>query len=199
MKNSRKLLNIFTLIAIGMFILFADVRAQNSNTANDEDNDTQEYVPSGALKNIFFDAGYGANDFAFALGFRYKFFGASFGVDGIGHKMPSYQQNDYVSADQVLSTQKEPYVGVIGDAYYFYDFNEKWTAFGSLGFYVASDSVFARKKEDKSDKLYRFAAENKNGVCIGAGIEYFLDENWALGLAYHSRRGAFIRFTYKWF
>lgn len=200
MKTFRNYFCIFALAAT-VFVGSNELIAQDETEYEDE-IPASEYVPGDIFKSIFIDAGYGSNALGFGLGFRYWKFGVSFGVSGIGESMPSYDRTRTVSTTEAIDMKKYAAIGVTTDLYYFYDINEKYTAFVNVGYGVGSDSLFAKRQDDtKEGTVYRCspATETNSGITFGLGFQYFFEKWIGIGVGYQTRRGVYAQFNYYWY
>ncbi len=159
----------------------------------------EDYRGSDIVKDIFIDLGYGAEKFGIGIGFRYWNFGASFGLTGIGVSLPDYDKTTYLNRTENVITEKYASIAVTTDLYYFYDINDKYTAFVNFGYSVGTDTILARKASSNDDRLYRWGSENNSELTFGLGFQYFFEKWIGLGVGYHSRRGVFAQFNYFWF
>lgn len=153
------------------------------------------------MKSAFIDVGYGWNKLGLGFGGRYSNFGASIGIAGIGEKMPAYSKTQVLTSGQILSKESHTSTIITLDAYYFYDLNDKYTVFGNVGYSMGNDSLFGTKQGESDGTLYRIspATESKNGICFGAGFQYFLEEYLGFGIGIHSKRGIYAQINYYWF
>ena len=153
------------------------------------------------MKAVFMDIGYGWNKLGLGFGGRYSNFGASIGIAGIGEKMPAYSKTQTLTASQAINTKSYTSTMITLDGYYFYDINEKYTAFANVGYSMGTDSVFASKQGETDGTLYRMSpgTKSKNAVTFGVGFQYFLEQYLGFGVGIHSKRGIYAQINYYWF
>lgn len=187
---TKHLLKLFLLIVI---CLNTGYGAENKESTSSE------------IQAINFDLGYGAFGVSAGLGYRYSFLGLSVGVAGLTNDVPAYSlippnSQTIFSPNSPLPAgyESKKYYGLIvtGDLTGYYDLNEEFTLFGSVGIYAQQDSVLA--VETKSDLKYFYKVENSTGLCFGLGGSYAVSEWINLGLAYHTKRGLFAQIAYYW-
>lgn len=177
-----------------------------------QDRDTYEVggnetTNSQYYKNIFFDLGYGARGLSFGAGFRWWVFSAGIGLTGILDKSANAQgwSNAYgipypANGSSVYETEKFPSATVSLDLSYYYDY-EEFSPFITLGYYVQSDSVFAKY----TGEVYQYqgvrfpiGSENKTGLAFGIGCQYYPWESVNVALGYHNKKGVFAQIGYFW-
>lgn len=157
-----------------------------------------DYVP---MKAAFIDVGYGWNNLGLGFGGRYSNFGASIGIAGIGTDMPAYSKTEVLTAANTYTKKSYTSTIITLDAYYFYDINDKYTAFANVGYSMGTDSLFGTKMNETDGTLYRLSptTESKNAFTFGAGFQYFLEEYLGFGIGIHSKRGIYAQINYFWF
>ena len=195
--------SIFIILLISLFgFIFNSATAQSKKSKDTTDDAVyydDNYKGSDIIKDIFIDVGYGPDKLGIGLGFRYWVFGASFGLTGLGVTLPNYDRTTYLNQTEPVFTEKYSTIAVTTDIYYFFDINEDYTVFANFGYAVGTDTILARKASSNDNKLYRWGSENNSEITYGLGFQYFFEKWIALGVGYHSRRGAFAQFNYYWY
>ena len=160
----------------------------------EESEEEYEFLP---VKDILFEGGYGVHNVSIGFGFRYDFIGLTIGATGFDNDIPPYQ-NDLSLQPSVKDFEEKKYTSnvVSIDLSYYYDLNDDFSLYGSIGYYSQADTILAYYYED--DSFYRYKNENVSGITFGAGFQYFISKYMTLGLAYHNKRGALLQLGFYW-
>ncbi|MGB9852147.1 MAG: hypothetical protein ACPLPX_04700 [Candidatus Kapaibacteriota bacterium] len=170
----------------------------------------QESIWSSNLKSVFGELGWSKLKLSAAVGFRFWNVGASMGLTGFAASKPKYI---YPSTQYPMPKKGEyeeykfTYVLVTTDFYYFFEILNDFIITPSIGLYVQQDSLLARSTRlfspsginDYGQLYYLGRTENKVGLNFGIGFDYYLQEQYFLGIGFNLRRGIFVRFAYYWF
>lgn len=200
MRKYIFLLLISTFLMTSIINAVAQSKAKSTkDTTEEESYYDEDYKGSDIIKEIFIDAGWGSEKLGIGLGFRYWNLGASFGITGLGVKLPNYDNSTYINKTEAVITEKYSTIAVTTDLYYFYDINETYTVFANFGYSAGSDTILAKKANSTDNKWYRWGSESNSEFTFGLGGQYFFEKWIALGLGYHSRRGIYAQFVYYWY
>lgn len=164
-----------------------------------------KWEPLSPIKGVFADISVGGNGFGLGAGFRYSFIGLNLGLTGITNTSPTYAHQlpvgVVINRNQPLPNGyvEESFLSAMfnADAVFYLDLLENFSFNAQVGYYAKNDSVLAKNVATGSKYIYTTRAES--GICLGAGIEYVLQENINIGASFHSVRGVLFRFTYLWF
>lgn len=197
--NSYKKVLLTPFILAGLMLIFPQSGSLNTQT----DEIEYEIPPT---KMVFGNVGYwkydygekGKYDFSLAIGARYWFAGLSIGIAGFGKALPPYRTDTILRTDRIATTEKYTTLVVTVDASGYYDISNRVSLFGSIGFFTQKDSILARPYDINDPNLYRYKDETKLGLSIGAGFQYFLDEDFSLGLGFHTKNGFYAQVGYWW-
>ncbi len=200
------MMKILLLITAFSFLFAVNLSAQEDDYYDDDEYYYEdEYYEEGTEKALIFDAGFGgAGGMSLGLGFRYSYASLMIGFAGFANDMPNYAvrppQGIIISPNQPLpgGYERESFTGLLvtADLAYHYQLNQEISAFGMIGYYSQQDSILAR--ETSTGDYYRYAVENTSGIAFGLGGDYGVSEWITLGLGYHTKRGVFARFSYRW-
>jgi opacity protein-like surface antigen len=163
------------------------------------------YEEAPKLKYIFLDLGYGNYGASVGAGFRYSFFGASFNLTGFSKTIPSYS-TDWITRptkeEQIGYRESFPTIILTLDGGLYYDIDETWTIFGTIGYFTQSDSMLVKKNGTNGqpeETWYPWKAETSSGFTFGGGVQYFFfEESIAVGLGYQTKKGAYAQIGYYW-
>ncbi len=190
----RKSWIIFVLFVSALTILFAQ----------DELVGEEEYDDDAAFKMFFAEVGYGTREMSLGLGFRWNFIGIDMNLGGFIDNTPNYI---YPSREFPYPKQyKEftyPRTTLTINASYYYDIGD-FSMFATVGYFNQTDTVLVRSLDEGNTFGIYFARQgdpaiDKGGVCFGLGGEYFIDEKFAVGAGYHTKKGGFLQFGYYWY
>ncbi|MFN3270499.1 MAG: hypothetical protein ACK42G_07925 [Candidatus Kapaibacteriota bacterium] len=170
----------------------------------------QESFWASNLKSVFGEIGWNKLKLSAAVGFRFWNVGASMGLTGFASSKPKYI---YPSTQYPLPKKGEydeykfTYVLVTTDFYYFFELFDDFIITPTIGFYVQQDSILAKSRRittpygqtDYGQLYYLGKTENKTGLNFGIGIDYYLLDQYFVGIGFNYRRGIFLRFAYYWF
>lgn len=192
-------------------IAFAFIAIQLPQNLKAQYNDANaiENNPAPVLfakeKSIFGDIGYfGPGGLSVGVGVRYWFASLELGLSGFTKSVPNYSMNSYdvgISPSQPLPSgyEEDKYTKILvtGDLGFYVDILDPFILFASVGFYSQQDTILA--KEIQTGYHYYYKYYNSSGVAFGVGANYVWDDQFEIGLGYHTKRGVFARITYYWF
>lgn len=196
-----------TFVLAIMLLLFAGLSA-----IAQEDYEYDETVPADdvPIKSIMLDLGHTLNGsgLCFGGGFKYWNVGVTFGLAGLAPDRPNYDRHS-VQPEQITEKKNFKALMINIDAHYYFNLEmfEPLTVFASVGYYSQSDSTIARTISDENRGVYDLwylvagteGHNSESGICFGAGVQYPVSDNIALGIALHSRKGIYAQFEYYWY
>lgn len=174
-----------------------------------DDENAIENNPAPVLfakeKSIFGDIGYfGPGGLSVGVGVRYWFASLELGLSGFTKSVPNYSMYSYdvgISPSQPLPMgfEEDKYTKILvtGDLGFYVDILDPFILFASIGFYSQQDTILAKDVQEGYRYYYKYY--NSSGVAFGIGANYVLDDQFEIGLGYHTKRGVFARVTYYWF
>ena len=191
-------------IILLLFILSQLILRAENKTQKDSDE-----IYEGP-KVLMFNLGYGSLDLSAGAGFRYSIpslpigVGLSICLSGFNTTMPGYIYADPGHPMPTKGIEKTTFPRIMlgADAVIYYDLSEKISLFGTLGFYMQSDSILY--KENSSGTYYRSSDTRaqfvtNSGMSYGLGIQYFITDAIEVGLAYQSKMGIYGQIGYAWY
>ncbi len=188
------MISIFSMLSISMLF------AQDGYTGEEEIIEDDD----ASLKMLFAEIGYGTREMTLGLGFRWNFLGLDMNLGGFIDNTPNYF---YPSRDFPYPKQYKEFVfprtTLTINASYYYDIGD-FSVFASVGYYNQTDSALVRSLDEGNTFGIYFARQgdpaiDSGGICFGLGGEYFIDEKFAAGIGYHTKKGAFLQFGYYWY
>lgn len=150
------------------------------------------------IKYAFGNVGYGPYWLWAAGGFRWWYFGISFGVSGFNKSLPPFRSDTLLMPGQIATTEDHPKLILHGEASFYYDVNPYLSLFASIGYYSENDSVLARPYDYHDPYLYRYGTRTFGGLCFGLGGHYFLESQIGIGLGYQTKNGFYVQLGYFW-
>lgn len=159
---------------------------------------------NSAFKMAFAEIGYGTRELSLGLGFRWNFIGLDLNLAGFIDNTPAYI---YPSREFPYPKQYNeftyPRTTVTINASYFYDIDD-FSIFATVGYYSQTDTALVRSLDEGNTFGVFFARQgnpaiDESGVCFGLGGEYFINEKFAVGVGYHTKKGGFLQFGYYWY
>jgi hypothetical protein len=165
------------------------------------ENSTEDLPP---IYDVFANVGYGGFGWWGAVGMRYSFIGLSAGLSAMWKSIPNASSdNSWIYQSHASVGNEKNYTKMIfhTEASFYHDFNPKLSVFVSIGCFFQSDSIFAQKPITVSNPdytLYRYKAKNSAGLCFGAGFQYFFENQFGIGIGYHTKNGFYMQGSYYW-
>ena len=194
----------------------------NLNPLIAQDSEEPE-TPTGPIKNIFLDIGYGSMGLSSALGFRYSTFGLSIGIAGFASPRPKFAQIDGIIQNEMtrypanFTDERYTTICVGANLYYYIDFTgynlmdyqlDDFSAFLDIGYGMQSDSIIKKRVSpastqgnDTRDVGQTYGpgrAETINDFTYGGGIQWRIMESTNIALGYHSKNGVYLQVGYYW-
>jgi hypothetical protein len=150
------------------------------------------------IKYAFGNVGYGPYYLWAAAGFRWWYFGISFGLSGFNKSLPAFRSDSILQPRYIDHTEDFIKLIMHGEASFYYDVNPYLSLFASIGFYSQNDSVLARSIDYQDPYLYRHTDKTEGGLCFGLGGHYFLENQIGIGIGYQTKNGFYIQLGYYW-
>jgi opacity protein-like surface antigen len=183
----------------------------NSLSAQEEEFDYSKEEAAAAesendvpIKSIMLDLGHtlDGSGICFGFGVKYWNFGASIGIAGLSPDRPNYDRRT-IDITEAQETKNFQSLMINFDAHYYMNFEifDPLTVFVSVGYYSQSDSTIGRKQGEDTWSLIAGPQgfNSVSGLSFGAGVQYPMTDNIALGIALHTRKGIYAQFEYYWF
>lgn len=204
MKNRIKFVSY-----ISSFMIFLSLTLLNSNLFSQQLDEEDVGCLTCSMKYIFLNLGYaGVTGLSAGPGFKYSFNDIPFGISaGINLSGFSKQREPYSSDYRTFLAEnkydpatKLRYTTLIvtGDVGLYYDF-DRMSIYGSIGYYMQNDSIRALSL-NPNDNFYYVVIKNPtetiSGLCFGFGFQYFLKDNFGLGIGYHTKNGIHLQGGY---
>jgi hypothetical protein len=174
------------------------------NAQNEIIEDEEIYDDDASFKMAFAEIGYGTREMTLGIGFRWNYLGLDMNLGGFIDNTPNYI---YPSREFPYPKQSKEFIyprtTLTINANYYYDISD-FSIFASVGYYNQTDTALVRSLDEGNTFGIYFAkrgdpAIDASGVCFGLGVEYFIDEKFATGIGYHTKKGAFLQFGYYWY
>lgn len=155
---------------------------------------TEDEIAAAKIRKWALWVGGGAREETWNLeiGFRYKFFGVSFGCPdmkwGSGVELPKYNPGWYPDTNKV--TESFPQTSASANLYGFYDVNAAFALYTSVGYVMRVYTVLDRSTATGNYFASLNMAKYEGiGLAVGAGIQCTLFDLLAVGCGYNSRTG----------
>jgi hypothetical protein len=149
---------------------------------------------------VYGEGGYGPRELSLGAGFRWEFLSLGISLSGLAVSNPvSIYPTREIPFPKDYEKYEFPGTTVSFDAGYYYDINE-FSIFATAGYYMQSDSIFAKSFEQVSfGSYFRLEELKSSGFCFSLGGQYFIDEKFGVGAGYHTKKGVFVQFGYYWY
>jgi opacity protein-like surface antigen len=200
--------NIFGLMLMISIICIIPCGASSQTATPSAEEDEYEVLSPNIL---MIDLGYGSNEMSAGLGFRYSFnntpfgLGVMVGLTGFTITLPPYRRTTGIAGDVIpKGVVKETFSKLVisTDLMAFFDVSDRFSLFGSVGYYSQSDTILYKNPQDNLYYLsnnYQDQYQSSSSLCLGTGFQYFLTDKVTLGLAYHTKLGIYAQLGYAWY
>lgn len=201
-----------TFIIFSYSLVYAQEQGQQEQTETQQASGSDEpEPPTGELKNIFLNLGYGNVGFSSGLGFRYSYFGACISAGAFANSRPNYARYDgFVGKD--TTSERFTAIMVNFDIIGYFDLAklslfdyplDDFSLFFSVGYYSQTDTMLVKgndpaKKQSYNLYFFNNKTETVSGISLGGGIQWRITNSINVALGYHEKNGFNAQVGYYW-